>query len=221
MSFPTKEVIAVSCAVHRANNGFYKKFDHEVVYGDKTSNSSMLYAHFFEDKKVQVVDSDFTKAEEIIQYLKGLGFKALERKLTDFESNVLKFVSAETIGKDMMGIGASLPKVHKNKIESDEWTDREVQLGRTSEYVGTLNTRCKFTVLVEFLKYIPKTTSYLVTASVDNKHILKFFIPNGSEVKQTFKPGLTVVLEGYVKSQSESSYSGFKETMINRVKVTS
>lgn len=221
MNFPTKEVIAVSCAVHRANKGFYKKFDHEVVYGDKASNSSMLYAHFFEDKKVEVIDSDFTKAEEIIQYLKGLGFKALERKLTDFESNVLKFVSADSIGKDMMGIAASLPKVHKNKMESDEWTDREVQLGRTSEYVGTLNTRCKFNACVEFVKYIPKTTSYLVTTSIDGKHILKFFLSNSKEVTQTFKPGTTVSIEGYVKSQSESSYSGFKETMINRVKVTS
>lgn len=181
----------------------------------------MLYAHFFEDKKVEVIDSDFTKAEEIIQYLKGLGFKALERKLTDFESNVLKFVSADTIGKDMMGIAASLPKVHKNKMESDEWTDREVQLGRTSQFVGTLNTRCKFDVCVEFVKYIPKTSSYLVTSSVDGKHILKFFMPNNSDVKHTFKPGTVVSLEGYVKSQAESSYSGFNETMINRVKVVS
>lgn len=219
MEFDTKEVIAVSCAVHRENKGFYKKFDQEVVYNGRTSNSAMLYAHFFEDKKVDVINADRVEADKIIEYLKGLAFKALERKLTDFESNVLKFVSAQSIGKDMMGIAASLPKVHKNKVESDQWTDREIELGRTSEYVGELHSRNKFTATVEFLKYIPKTSSYLVTASVNNKDILKFFVPNGSDVKKSFKPGESVDIVGYVKSHNESRFSGFKETMINRVKL--
>ena len=39
MEFPTKLVVAASCAIHRLNDGFYKKFDDEVLAKKKKSNS--------------------------------------------------------------------------------------------------------------------------------------------------------------------------------------
>ena len=101
----------------------------------------MLYNYFFTDKKFKVLDEDKTQANEVKEYLAGLSFKALERTLTEFESNVLKLVSSDVIEKDKLGIAASLPKVYMNKVEQDNWTDREMDLSRTSEKIGTLHQR--------------------------------------------------------------------------------
>jgi hypothetical protein len=211
--FNIKEVVAVSCAVDR-QNGFIRKAD---VYSspDKKPNVSFLYEHFCNNETAATVTSeDSEMADDIIHYLKGLSFKALERKLTDFESNVLTFVSSETVGKEQLGIAASLPNVYRNKLEADKWTSREIELAGTSDYVGQVNKRCEFTAKIENIRFIAKTDSYLVSCSVDNKHILKFF----SGVK-TGNVGDTVKITGFVKSQSVSSFSNAKETMINRVKV--
>jgi hypothetical protein len=209
--FNIKEVVAVACAVDRVN-GFIKKSD---VYGtDMKPNVHFLYEHFCNNETTVFTSYDSDLAEEIIHYLKGLSFKALERKLTDFETNVLNFVSSETVGKEQLGIAASLPNVYRNKLEADTWTLREAELARTSDYVGDVGKRGEFTAKIENLRYIAKTASYLVSCSVDDKHILKFFSGSASG-----KVGDTVQITGFVKSHSVSTYSNAKETMINRIKI--
>ncbi len=215
IDFNTKEVVAVSCAVDRVN-GFVKKTD--VGYGEninKKPNVHFLYEHFCNNVKVDITDSDRELAEEVIDYLKGLSFKALERKLTEFETNVLNFVGSETINKNQLGIAASLPNVYRNKLDADVWTMREAELGRTSDYVGKVGARCEFEAKIENLRYIAKPMSYLVSCSVDDKNILKFF-----SVSEVGKVGDIIKVAGFVKGQAISKYSNAKETMINRVKIS-
>lgn len=211
--YPVTEVVTVSCAIQRINEGFIKKgFDTE----EKSSNSSLLYKHFCEGKTVDVIDTDRSMAAEVIDYLQGLGFKALERNLTDFERKVLSFVTSKVVDKSSLGIAASLPNVYLNKVKSDNWTDRERKLGHTSDYLGKENTRSNFVAKIEFIKFIASTDSHLVTASVDDKHILKFFKPTHSNELPVV--GETYNIAGYVKPYHINKYTGFKETMINRVK---
>jgi|TARA_R100000081_G_C4785945_1_gene154549 hypothetical protein len=214
-TFPLDEVLAVSCAAHRINDGFIKKdqvrFDKK--YEKTTCNSDMLYNYFFTDKKFKVLDEDKTTATEVKEYLAGLSFKALERQLTEFESNVLKLVSSSDIAKDKLGIAASLPKVYLNKVEQDGWTDREMVLSRTSEKIGKLHQREKIIATVEFTRYIPRTMSYIVTCSVRDQHILKFF------TDKKIDTGAEITVEGFVKSQNKGKYHNGYETVINRIKI--
>ena len=214
-TFPLDEVLAVSCAAHRINDGFIKKdqvrFDKK--YEKVTCNSDMLYNYFFTDKKFKVLDEDKTTATEVKEYLAGLSFKALERQLTEFESNVLKLVSSSNIAKDKLGIAASLPKVYLNKVEQDGWTDREMVLSRTSEKIGKLHQREKIIATVEFTRYIPRTMSYIVTCSVRDQHILKFF------TDKKIDTGTEITVEGFVKSQNKGKYHNGYETVINRIKI--
>jgi hypothetical protein len=224
--FKTKDVIAVSCAAHRFNSGFLSKdsirFDKK--FEGKRANSDLLYAHFLESNelkfknplpKLKVNKDDLTMADNVIDYLKGLSFKAIERKLTEFESNVLNLVNSEYIDKTQLGITSSLPKVYYNKIEQDAWTDRELELSRTSLTVGTLHERGNFDVTIEFVRYIPRTMSYLITCSVKGQHILKFFHSKNINL------GDTINLDGYVKSHNKGRYHNGMETVINRVKISS
>jgi hypothetical protein len=210
-NFLVSDVMAVSCAVHRLNKGFIKKGED---FGEnQKSNSSFLYGHFCEGTLVTVSDEDKKLGAEVVEYLQGLGFKALERNLSDFERKVLGLVTSDVCDKTTLGIAASLPNVYLNKVKSDDWTDRERELGRTSEYVGTPATRCEFVATVEFMRYIPSTGSHLVTCSVEGKHIVKFFMPEAKT-----KVGKTYTLVGFVKPHSTNKHTGFKETMINRIK---
>jgi len=204
------DVVSTSCAIHRLQKGFVKKDP----FDDRTSNSDLLYRHFFSDEKVNVNKKDRDTAEEVVAYLKGLGFKAIERSLTDFEKKVLQFVTSDTIGRDRLGIAASLPQVYYSKVKSDDWSDRERSLGVSSDFQGSPGSRCNFDIKVEFVKFIPTTNSYLVTSSIDNKHILKFFTP-----EKKFSVGKKYSVAGFVKPHALNSYTNFKETMINRVKI--
>ena len=215
IDFDTKEVVAVSCAVDRTN-GFVKKT--EIGYGEnanKKPNVTFLYEHFCNNEKVEVLDADREMAEEIVDYLKGLSFKALERRLTEFETNVLNFVGSEKVNKTQLGIAASLPNVYRNKLEADTWAIREAELGRSSDYIGKVGARCEFTAKIENLRFIAKTMSWLVSCSVDDRNILKFF-----SVPKIGNVGDVINVTGYVKGQAVSKYSNAKETMINRIKIS-
>jgi len=209
------DVLSASCSAYSLNKGFIKKDDvrFDKKFEGKSCNSDLLYSHFFSDAKLNIEQKDTDLAVEIIDYLKGLSFKALERELTDFERNVLKLVTSETIQKDQIGIASSLPKVYLNKLDQDRWTDRETALSRTSEKIGKLHERETYNATVEFVRFIPRTMSYIISCSVDNQHILKFFSDKGLTV------GDDITITGFVKSQGKGRYHNGMETIINRIKI--
>lgn len=212
--FPVNEVISVACAAHR-KNGFVKKADTYFAQDDqpKVSNSSMLYQHFYGDNKIEVLECDREQSEQVIDYLTGLTFKAFDRELTDFEANTLRLVTSKEIDNKSLGIAASLPKVFLNKQEQDVWLTREQELADTSEFVGKLNSRCNFDLVIENVRYIKNTGSSLYCCSESGKNIVKFFGDGLGNV------GDPICITAFVKSQSISKFSDGKETMVNRVKV--
>lgn len=212
IKFPVADIVAAACAAFRVN-GFVKRDDPAVYRKEKQANSVMLYSHFYNNEKIEITNSDVEQAEVLVEYLKGLSFKAFERTLTSFEANVLKFVTADAVGKDQLGIAASLPSVYQRKLEADEWTAREAELASTSEFVGALGTRGEFVLKVENIRFIAKTNSSLYSCSESNKNIVKFF-----STIEMGKVGDTITVTGFVKNQSFSKFSNGKETMLNRVK---
>lgn len=214
IEFPTVEVVAVACAVYRTQ-GFIKKGSYSPA--GEMPNVHFLYEHFLSNNTYAVTDEDRANAEEIVNYLKGLSFKAFERKLSDFETNVLRFVNSNTADKSKLGIAASLPNVYATKLVADTWTLRESELGATSEYIGQLSSRGEFSLTVENLRYIAKTESYLVSCSEGGRNIVKFFVVTTDRIKV----GCDITVTGYVKSQAVSNYTGFKETMLNRIRLVS
>ena len=86
-------------------------------------------------------------------------------------------------------------------------------LSRTSEKIGKLHQREKIIATVEFTRYIPRTMSYIVTCSVKDQHILKFF------TDKKIDTGTEITVEGFVKSQNKGKYHNGYETVINRIKI--
>lgn len=211
--FTITEVMTASCAAHRVN-GFVKKGDlNRYDAQPARANSTMLYDHFYGNNKLDITAADSKLSDDVIEYLKGLSFKAVERNLTDFEANTLKLVTAETINHKSLGIAASLPSVYLNKLQQDVWAGRENELAENSEYVGTLHQRGEFELTVENIRYIKTTGAYLYCCSESNKNIVKFFSDN-----ELGSVGTVLYVAAYVKSHSVSKFHSGKETMINRVK---
>jgi len=212
--FATREVVAAATAIYR-EQGYIKK-NSFTASPEVKPNSAVLFKHYSDNVPLEITAQDRTFADEVIAYLSGLSFKAMERGLTDFETNILKFVTSDQASIKEVGIAASLPQVYDNKLKQDAWEQRERELSETSDYVGELKKRSEFEVVVENTRYIGRTGSYLYCASVDNQHILKFFSQDKPE-----DAGTKLCLSGFVKSHEVSKYHGGKETMINRVKIHS
>lgn len=212
--FATREVVAAATAIYR-EQGYIKK-NSFTTSPEVQPNSAVLFKHYHDSAPLEITAQDRTFADEVITYLSGLSFKAMERGLTDFETNILKFVTSEQASIKEVGIAASLPQVYDNKLKQDAWEQRERELSETSEYVGDLKKRSEFEVVLENTRYIGRTESYLYCASVDNQHILKFFSQD-----KLGEAGAKLCLSGFVKSHEVSKYHGGKETMVNRVKIHS
>lgn len=209
-TFSPLDVVATAQAIYR-EQGYVKK---DYIQTEVKPNSTVLRERYTGKREIAVTQDDREHATAIINYLSGLSFKAMERGLTQFETNVLKFVTSDEVTLKEVGIGASLPNVYAQKLEQDKWEQRELKLAITSEFVGELKQRSEFTVTVENIRFIGRTNSYLYCTSTAEGNIVKFFSDT-----RTGEASDELVVSGYVKSQEISKFHGGKETMINRVKI--
>ena len=212
-TFAPLDVVATAQAIYR-EQGYIKKAYIQTSRPDVKPNSLALKEHYTGKQEVSVTPSDCKRAADIINYLSGLSFKAMERGLTQFETNILKFVTSEQITLKEVGISASLPQMFEQKLSQDKWEQRERELSNISEFVGELGKRSDLTVTVENIRFIGRTSSYLYCTSTPGGKIVKFF--HDTKLGEV---GTTLTVNGYVKSQEISKFHGGKETMINRIKI--
>jgi hypothetical protein len=192
--------------------------------GNPIPNSARLYRQLFpsakvaesEREKFEITPEHVEMAREIRETLQGFSFKAIERELTNFEQQVLSVVNSDTITHKDLGRIASFPNVYERKISQDAWEERESELARNSEFVGEVLHRAEFDVVIENVRYLSRTESYLICASESGKNIIKFFVPERR--LDDIAEGDTIKLTGYIKKQEVSKYHGGSETVINRVK---
>jgi len=200
---PVREVIAASCAIQKLQGGYIKKG----TTASGVSNSDMLYEHFYGENQVDVTSDDVEQANAIIELLTGLAWKKMERDLSDWEQKTLKLVTSDTVRFADIGIASSLPNVYESKKIAEDWEKRERELGETSEFQDGEDG--SFNIVVEYLKWLPNSSSYLVVGSLDNKHIIKFFTHKKIEVSNAY------TVTGKIKlPHAISPYSKFKETVL-------
>ena len=222
--FTGTEIISYAVAVDNFQGGKYiKSHEADKEKGIESSFKLMLGAiHNPETSKIKVTDADKQKAEEIVDYFEGLVFKAMTRKLSDFETKITELIKAEDIsinGKDTrLPIVASLPSVYKNNIKHDTWSETERELRKTSDYEGTLNKRSEFTGEIVMSRYMNRTHSMLVAVLTPNNNIVKFFYDlYRGKTKEDFAEGTNLTFTAFVKKHEVSTFSKAKETFVNRV----
>lgn len=217
------DVMATAIAVDRAQ-GFVKSgygyydFEREVeVLDNKTACQRVL--NNFPEISIEVTDADRQEAQELKEYFDGLTvMKKLTGKVNGFEDQVGKILNSNEVDGYGVSILASLPnslRIQKQRDELDEWFDERRNV---SEYIGQVGKRGRFDVYVRDVKFIAKYGIHLVTGSVDDVNLIKFFWSKDPDISDMIS-GKTMSITGFVKEQSISKFSNCKETVINRVKI--
>tara|TARA_B100000963_G_scaffold359806_1_gene388294 strand:- start:7258 stop:8001 length:744 start_codon:yes stop_codon:yes gene_type:complete len=229
-----KDLLALSVAVNRINDGYIKK-DANIEIDDndvqvKLPNLFIINNHLKIEKfkttaikntletyydDVEVLESDSEDVDHMIRYFKGLSLKAIKRNISDFEKNILSIIKKDYVQYKDIGIIASLPSVFANGQKQRAFNKYEKQLAKSSNHVGTLHERDSFEVEIIHKKYIWRSSSYLYVAKEDNTNLVKFFSSLGD-----VNVGDTIKITAYVKDHTKGKISGGNETYFNRVKIS-
>jgi hypothetical protein len=214
--FSVMDVLTVSVSIQE-KNGYVKN---HLCPAGKQSNVDMLRNHFYGDAsdKITVTQQHEIQAQEVAAFFRCLSFKALERDLSAYESNALRFVTQTLVDYRAMGIAASLPSTYLNKSQRDEWQHLEAELAVTSKPVGEIHKIVTLDNLkVHYVQQIGRDQSKLVCCADDQGNIVKFF--SNRQDFSPVKPGDTLNVQGFVKSQGASKFHGGQETMLNNIRL--
>lgn len=225
-TFPIIDAMAASIAVDR-KQGFIKSgygyydYDNCVnVLDNKTLVNNVLNSYPEVENKVNVLESDRTEAEELIAYFSDV---IVEKKMlgtiSGFEDTVGKIINGDVVDAYGIAILASLPNSLRVQEKRDSLEDFYADHRGISEYVGKTGDRIGMTVDVVDVKYISKYNIHLVTSTDSNDNIISFFWNKDPDIANLIE-GKQVSIVGTIRKQEVSKFSGCKETVVNRVKIT-
>ena len=166
-----------------------------------------------------ISEDSVTKADKIVdEFKQELIAKKLSSSINDFETNVLKNISGETVEKFGVAVLASLPnsfRVLEKRQGLDNFFDK---YRKTSEFVGKIGERLRFPCFIKDVKFIAKYNIHLVTCLTKENNIVKFFFNREPDIQGIIE-GKDVILTGKVKTHDISKFSNCKETVFNYVKI--
>ena len=206
----------------RRNHGYYDEVAGKHVHDTKT----LILSHYrgVTDDSIaplDVTDEDRARGLEIIDFFKQ---KVIMIKLTDeldgFDKQIADIVLKDKINENVdLSVVASLPNSYEiEKVR--ERMDRFFHEHRhVSEFVGETGSRLKLEVQVQDVKWIPKRSCFLVTATTDERCIVKFFLKDADADLSAAIRDRRITFVGTVRNQQVSEYTHCHETLFNRVKV--
>lgn len=196
----------------------YKQNNDEYTNQGSVSNKTIIQTHLglLDERSMVFVDvmpDDCAElAEKVINYYKGLTFKALGGKINDFEQRVLSLVNSNEVSMRDIGVVASLPKAYFRSLKRD-LTDQTIRkLSNNSVYIGTLNTDITGTINILNCSFIQSLQCHVVNGEIDG-NLVCFFTKHPAE-----HWGSSCTIKGKVKRHQKSKFHKGNETVLNYVK---
>lgn len=211
-TFDLKTVMTYAVSAYKQNNEDY------INYGT-TTNKIILQTHLglLDDSRAVFVDDVSQEcadiAEKMIQYYKGLTFKAMGNKINDFEQKVLGLINCKQVDRRDIGVIASLPKAYFRAVKRDSTDTQMRKLSTTSIHIGTLGEDVQGTINVLNCSFIQSLQCHVVNAEMSG-NIVCFFTKHPAE-----HWGETCEIKAKIKRHQTSKFHGGKETVLNYVKV--
>lgn len=211
-TFDLKTVMTYAVSAYKQNNEDY------INYGT-TTNKIILQTHLglLDDSRAVFVDDVSQEcadiAEKMIQYYKGLTFKAMGNKINDFEQKVLGLINCKQVDRRDIGVIASLPKAYFRAVKRDATDTQMRKLSTTSIHIGTLGEDVQGTINVLNCSFIQSLQCHVVNAEMSG-NIVCFFTKHPAE-----HWGETCEIKAKIKRHQTSKFHGGKETVLNYVKV--
>lgn len=201
-----------------AVSAYKQKGEDYINYGTNT-NKTIVQTHLglLDENRMTFVDHVSQEcadiAEDIIQYYKGLTFKAMGNKINDFEQKVLGLINTGMVDRRDIGVISSLPKAYFRSVKRDATDTQMRKLSTTSIHVGTQGEDIEGTINILNCSFIQRLQCHVVNAEM-NGNIVCFFTKHPAEHWST-----TCEIKGKVKRHQVSKFHGGKETVLNYVKV--
>lgn len=204
-SYNTADVFAAASAAHRVNGGYLKYSETNDVAGTSKIANKILIRQFL-DGDFDIREQDREVGEKVMQHCRSLTFKLLtDKRLSDFEQNMLSIVEKETVGSNFdIAIVSSLPAAYeRTQIRNTV----EVRLRETECLDGLVGDKVAISAEVVKCYFSDTWGTHFVTAITDDNKQVFFAYRNKLEVGSNF------TAEGKIKSQRDNS------TQLNYVKM--
>jgi hypothetical protein len=204
-SYNTVDVFAAAAAAHRVNGGYLKYSETNDEAGTSKIANKILIRQFL-DGDFDIREQDREVGEKVMQHCRSLTFKLLtDKRLSDFEQNMLSIVEKETVGSNFdIAIVSSLPAAYeRTQIRNTV----EVRLRETECLDGLVGDKVAISAEVVKCYFSDTWGTHFVTAITDDNKQVFFAYRNKLEVGSNF------TAEGKIKSQRDNS------TQLNYVKM--
>jgi hypothetical protein len=204
-SYNTTDVFAAAAAAHRVNGGYLKYSETNDEAGTSKIANKILIRQFL-DGNFDIREQDREVGEKVMQHCRSLTFKLLtDKRLSDFEQNMLSIVEKETVGSNFdIAIVSSLPAAYeRTQIRNTV----EVRLRETECLDGLVGDKVAISAEVVKCYFSDTWGTHFVTAITDDNKQVFFAYRNKLEIGSNF------TAEGKIKSQRDNS------TQLNYVKI--
>lgn len=204
-SYNTTDVFAAAAAAHRVNGGYLKYSETNDEAGTSKIANKILIRQFL-DGNFDIREQDREVGEKVMQLCRSLTFKLLtDKRLSDFEQNMLSIVEKETVGSNFdIAIVSSLPAAYeRTQIRNTV----EVRLRETECLDGLVGDKVAISAEVVKCYFSDTWGTHFVTAITDDNKQVFFAYRNKLEAGSNF------TAEGKIKSQRDNS------TQLNYVKM--
>ena len=159
------------------------------------------------------------QAKEMLDRINGkLMLKKLTSSSNSFENSLIKALN-EDLNKFAVSLIASMPNSIVIDQEREMLNDKMSKIKHTSQYFGKKGTRYDIDVDVLDVKYIQSSDVFMITTVYNKENIIKFWWREQPDISDIINEK-TISIRGTVKAHELSKFSGAKETLINRVKIT-
>jgi len=210
--FDLKTVMTYAVAAHQQNN-------EEYVNQGPASNKVIIQTHLelLDDTRAAFIDimsDDCAElADKVIQYYKGLTFKAMGGKINDFEQRVLSLVNNGEVSMRDIGVVASLPKAYFRSVKRDMTDQTMRSLSIDSEFVGVVGKDLVGDINILNCSFIQSLQCHVVNGDI-NGNLVCFFTKHSAETW-----GTSCTIKGKVKRHQKSKFHRGNETVLNYVKL--
>ena len=159
------------------------------------------------------------QAKEMLDRINGkLMLKKLTSSSNSFENSLIKALN-EDLNKFAVSLIASMPNSIVIDQKREMLNDKMSKIKHTSQYFGKKGTRYDIDVDVLDVKYIQSSDVFMITTVYNKENIIKFWWREKPDISDIINEK-TISIRGTVKAHELSKFSGAKETLINRVKIT-
>ena len=210
-TYELKTVMTYAVAAHKQNNEKY------INYGE-ASNKLIIQTHLglLDDRRACFLDvmpkGCEETADKVIQYYKGLTFKALSGKINEFEERVLTIIKEGKVSWRDIGVVASLPKAYFRAVKRDQIDLTIRALSNNSNFVGNISEDFTGTLNILNCSFIQSLQCHIVNGEINN-NIICFFTKHPAD-----HWGESCEIKGKVKRHQKSKFHGGNETVLNYVK---